>query len=32
LSGFRSFERGVTWEQIENVRRNVRRAGITGHA
>jgi predicted amino acid dehydrogenase len=32
LSGFRSFERGVTREQIENVRRNVRRAGITGHA
>ena len=32
LSGFRSFEREVTREQIENVRRNVRRAGITGHA
>ena len=32
LSGFRSFERGVTREQIENVCRNVRRAGITGHA
>jgi predicted amino acid dehydrogenase len=31
LSGFRSFEREVTREQIENVRRNVRRAGITGH-
>ena len=31
LSGFRSFERAVTPEQIENVRRNVRRAGITGH-
>ena len=32
LSGFRSFEREVTREQIENVRRNARRAGITGHA
>jgi len=32
LSGFRSFEREVTREQIENVRRNVRRAGVTGHA
>ena len=32
LSGFRSFEREVTREQIENVRRNVRRPGVTGHA
>ena len=32
LSGFRSFEREVTQEQIETVRRNARRAGITGHA
>ncbi len=32
LSGFRSFEREVTREQIENVRRNVRRAGVNGHA
>ena len=32
LSGFRSFEREVTREQIEMVRRNVRRAGVTGHA
>jgi predicted amino acid dehydrogenase len=32
LSGFRSFEREVTREQIENVRRNIHRAGVTGHA
>jgi hypothetical protein len=32
LSGFRSFEREVTREQIEMVRRNVRRAGVIGHA
>jgi fatty aldehyde-generating acyl-ACP reductase len=32
LSGFRSFEREVTREHIENVRRNTRRARITGHA
>jgi fatty aldehyde-generating acyl-ACP reductase len=31
LSGFRSFEREVTREQIEIVRRNARRADITGH-
>lgn len=30
LSGFRSFEREVTLEQIEIVRRNARRAGIAG--
>jgi fatty aldehyde-generating acyl-ACP reductase len=32
LSGFRSFEREVTRDQIENIHRKVRRAGITGHA
>ena len=32
LSGFRSFEHEVTRDQIENVRRNARRAIITGHA
>jgi fatty aldehyde-generating acyl-ACP reductase len=32
LSGFRSFEREVTREQIDTVRRNARRAVITGHA
>jgi fatty aldehyde-generating acyl-ACP reductase len=32
LSGFRSFEREVTPEQIETVRRNASRAVITGHA
>ncbi len=30
LSGFRSFEREVTHEQIEVVRRNARRASIAG--
>ena len=32
LSGFRSFEREVTQEQIEIVRRNARRAGTASRA
>ncbi len=32
LSGFRSFEREVTDEQIEIVRRNAQRSGMTGRA
>jgi fatty aldehyde-generating acyl-ACP reductase len=31
LSGFRSFERNVTDEQIENIRRNAKKAQNEGH-